>query len=142
MNQIMQDQPLTVFGDGSQTRAFTHIADVAPVIARGAFVPDAYGQIFNVGADTPYSVNELAGAVGRAMGVKPRITHLPPRNEVLHAFCDHQKLAGVFGLRAQVSLAEGLERMAKWAKRVGARQSKRFDRIEIAKNLPTIWQQA
>jgi UDP-glucose 4-epimerase len=142
MNQIMQDQPLTVFGDGTQTRAFTHIADVAPVIAQGAFVPDAYGQIFNVGADTPYSVNELAGAVGRAMGVKPRITHLPPRNEVLHAFCDHQKLAEVFGLRAQVALEEGLERMAKWAKHVGARKSKSFGHIEIAKHLPPSWQQS
>jgi UDP-glucose 4-epimerase len=141
MNQIMQGQPLTVFGDGTQTRAFTYIADVAPVIAQGAFIPEAYGQIFNVGADTPYSVNELAAAVAQAMGVKPNITYLPPRNEVLHAFCDHKKLEKVFGVRAQMSLAEGLERMAKWAKQVGARKSKPFGHIEIEKNLPAIWRQ-
>jgi UDP-glucose 4-epimerase len=141
MNQLMQQQPLTVFGDGTQTRAFTHIADVAPVIAQGAFARQAYGQIFNVGADTPYSVNELASAVGQAMGVRPVITYLPPRHEVLHAFCDHQKLARVFGVRAQVSLAEGLERMAKWAKWIGARQSQHFSHIEIDKHLPAIWRQ-
>ena len=86
MNQIMQDLPLTIFGDGTQSRAFSYIADVAPVIARGGFEPRAYGQIFNVGADKPYSVSELASTVGRAMGTEPTITHLPARNEVLHAF--------------------------------------------------------
>lgn len=141
MNQIMQEQPLTVFGDGTQTRAFTHIADVAPVIAQGAFMSKAYGQIFNVGADRPYSVNELAAAVATAMGAKPEIAYLPPRHEVLHAFCDHDKLEKAFSVRAQVSLAEGLERMAKWAKHVGARKSKAFGRIEIAMNLPAIWRQ-
>jgi UDP-glucose 4-epimerase len=141
MNQIMQGQPLTLFGDGTQTRAFTYIADVAPVIAQGAFIPKAYGQIFNVGADTPYSVNELAAAVAQVMGVKPKITYLPPRNEVLHAFCDHKRLEKVFGVSAQMSLAEGLERMAKWAKQVGARKSKPFGHIEIEKNLPAIWRQ-
>ena len=141
MNQLMQAQPLTVFGDGMQTRAFTHIADVAPVIAQGAFVQEAYGQVFNVGADTPYSVNELAAAVGQAMGVRPQISYLPPRHEVLHAFCDHTKVAKVFGVQAQVSLAEGLERMAKWARQAGARQSQRFRHIEIEKHLPATWQQ-
>lgn len=53
MNEIMQGRPLTVFGNGEQTRAFSYIGDVAPVIARSVFVPDAYGEIFNVGADEP-----------------------------------------------------------------------------------------
>src|SRR5437879_6917934 len=55
MNQIMQGLPCTIFGDGSQTRAFTHISDVAPVIAQSALDPQAYGEVFNIGADTPYS---------------------------------------------------------------------------------------
>src|SRR5439155_2359334 len=69
MNQIMQGQPLTVFGDGTQTRAFSYVADVAPYIARSIESAAAYGEIFNVGADTPYSINELAEEVMRAMGV-------------------------------------------------------------------------
>jgi len=139
MNQLMQGRPLTIFGDGTQTRAFSYIADVAPIIAQGAFLPQAYGETFNVGADKPYSVNELAAAVGRAMGVEPKVTYLPPRNEVLHAFSDHTKAEKLFSRRAQVPLQEGIEQMAKWAMRVGARKSKEFAHIEIEKNLPAIW---
>src|SRR4029079_5028428 len=58
MNKIMMNERLTVFGDGKQTRAFSYIGDVAPIIARSVEVKEAYNQVFNVGADQPYSVNE------------------------------------------------------------------------------------
>ena len=65
MNQIMQGQPMTIFGDGLQTRAFTHIDDVAPLIARCVDVPEASNQIFNIGAETPTTVRELAAGRGK-----------------------------------------------------------------------------
>src|SRR5437867_10461579 len=71
MNQIMQGKPLTIFGDGTQTRAFSYIDDVAPVIARAITNPRAFGQVFNVGGDTPYTVTELAQVVSECMGVTP-----------------------------------------------------------------------
>src|SRR5438034_6778061 len=69
MNQLMADRPMTVFGDGRQTRAFTHIDDVAPLIARSIDVPEAANEVFNVGADTPYAVVDLAHAIAHAFGV-------------------------------------------------------------------------
>ena len=48
MNQIMQGKPLTVFGDGQQTRAFTYIADVAPMIAEAPFTRGALNEVFNI----------------------------------------------------------------------------------------------
>ena len=139
MNQVMQDQPMTVFGDGTQTRAFSHVDDVAPVIARAARVPGACNQVFNIGADHPYSVNELATEVARAFGVEPRVTHLPARNEVLHAFSSHEKVARVFGASPSVPLREGISRMAEWAKRRGAMAPVVFRDIELRKNLPPSW---
>lgn len=139
MNQIMQDQPLTIFGDGEQTRAFSYIDDVAPQIARSVSVPAAMNQVINIGADTPYSVNQLVGVVGRAFGVTPKVTHLPPRNEVVHAYSDHSKARGIFGDTEPVSLDEGIERMAAWAKRVGSRASGAFENIEIERNMPPSW---
>ncbi len=65
MNQILQGQPMTVFGDGSQTRAFSYIGDVAPIIAESVDTAAARNQVFNVGADQPCSVLELAHAVAR-----------------------------------------------------------------------------
>jgi len=139
MNQIMQGLPMTVFGDGGQTRAFSHIADVAPVIARSPWVEGARNQVFNVGADRPYTVNELAGVVARAMGVEPRIRHLPARNEVVDAYADHSKSRRVFGETEGVTLEDGVGRMAEWAKRAGAKASKEFGEIEVRKNLPPSW---
>src|SRR5580693_8705680 len=65
MNQIMQGQPMTIFGDGKQTRAFSYIDDVAPVIAASIGRTGSYNEVFNVGADKPYSVSELAHVVAK-----------------------------------------------------------------------------
>jgi len=140
MNQLLSGRPMTVFGDGSQTRAFTHIDDVAPVIARSIDVPEAANEVFNVGADTPYTVLELAHAVGQALEVaEPEIEFLPARKEVVHAFSDHAKLHRVFGDAQTVSLEEGLRRMAAWALETGVREPVRFESVEVLRNLPPSW---
>jgi UDP-glucose 4-epimerase len=139
MNQIMNGQPLSVFGDGMQTRAFSFIDDVAPHIARSVDVPAAYNQVINIGADVPYSVNHLAEVVSRTLGVAPNVTHLPPRNEVVHAYSSHEKARKIFGDAKPVTLEDGVERMATWAKRVGARESGTFENIEVERNLPASW---
>lgn len=139
MNQIMQGQPMTIFGDGRQTRAFSYIDDVAPVIAHSVDMPKAYNQVFNVGADQPYTVKHLAQTVAKAFGVEPAITYLPARNEVQHAYPDHSKVRQVFGQDAPVLLEDGIGRMAAWAQRVGARDSQTFGDIEITRNLPPSW---
>jgi UDP-glucose 4-epimerase len=140
MNQIMQGQPLTIFGDGSQTRAFSYIADVAPVIARAPDVSAARNQVFNVGADMPCSVNQLAEMVCRAMECKMPINYLEPRKEVVHAFASHQKVRDAFGIKGEVSLEQGVERMAHWARRHGPRRSCVFSGVEVLKNMPPAWQ--
>jgi UDP-glucose 4-epimerase len=139
MNQALQDKPMTVFGDGSQMRAFSYIGDLTPILCDAIHTPAAYNQVFNIGADQPYEVNELAKAVAQAMGVEPRIVHLPARNEVRLAWSSHDKIHRVFGDRPQTSLDEGLRRMAVWVRAHGARRSTKFDGIEVTKNFPQAW---
>ncbi|MFH1409362.1 MAG: NAD-dependent epimerase/dehydratase family protein [Nanoarchaeota archaeon] len=139
MNNIMLKKPLVVFGDGEQTRAFTHIEDIAPIIAKSPFVKEAYNQVFNVGADKPYSVNELAKEVCSAFGVDAKIKHVEARNEVVDAYSSHDKVRKVFGSKEPLSLKEGIQKMSAWAKEVGPRQSTEFGEIEIMKNLPPSW---
>ena len=140
MNQAMQGLPMTVFGDGLQTRAFSYITDVAPIIAECINRPAAFNQVFNVGADTPYTVLDLAQTVAKAMGVAPTIRHLEARNEVLHAYASHDKVRQFFGdLSKNVSLDEGVARMAAWAKKVGARQGQTFEQVDVRKNMPPSW---
>jgi len=142
MNQAMQGAPCSVFGDGLQTRAFTHVDEVAPVIASSIDVPEAYGETFNIGADHPYTVLELAEMVQRVMGLRVGVQHLPARNEVKHAFADHSKAKSYFGVTRQVPLEEGLRRMAEWARTVGSQEPSVFGAIEIPRNLPPSWAQA
>ncbi len=141
MNQIMQGQPLTVFGDGEQTRAFSYIRDISPVMVSAIRNPDAYNQVFNIGADEVFTVNQLAKTVCQEFGVAPNIRHLEARKEVVHAYSDHSKVQKFFPRQSHTPLTEGIRRMAAWAKSVGARSSKKFDNIEISKNLPPSWRQ-
>jgi UDP-glucose 4-epimerase len=139
MNQLMQGEPLTVFGDGNQTRAFSYIGDVAPYIAASVDVPEAYNEVFNIGADQPYTVNELAKSVMRAMEIEGEVRHLPARNEVVEAYSDHSKARRVFGMGEPVDLDTGLARMAKWAKEAGPRKGGKFGNIEVTRGLPPVW---
>jgi UDP-glucose 4-epimerase len=139
MNQLMQGKSLTVFGDGSQTRAFSYIGDVAPYIAKSVDVPAAYNQIFNVGADQDYTVKELALTTMKAMGIEGELRYLPARNEVLHAHSDHSKIRSVFQTTEPVNLLDGLNKMSAWAKSAGIRKSSRFENIEILEKLPAVW---
>lgn len=139
MNQILRGEPMTIFGDGTQQRAFTHVDDVAPVIARSVESSGARNQVFNVGADVPYTVNELAKVVAEAMQANLNIAHLAPRNEVKVAYSDHSKAQSIFGKHGLKSLQEGITAMAGWVRSHGARESNVFEGIEIEKNMPASW---
>ncbi len=139
MNQLLRGEPMTIFGDGTQMRAFTHITDVAPVIAKCVDYPSARNQIFNVGADVPYTVNHLSRVVADAMGKEAKIVHLEPRNEVKIAFSDHTKAESAFGKSEKMSLKPGIRAMAQWVKTHGARESGVFEEIEVSKNMPSSW---
>jgi UDP-glucose 4-epimerase len=140
VNQIMRDEPLSIFGDGTQTRAFSYVADVVKPIAAAPGLAAARGEIFNVGADRAVSVNDLADLIRVEMGVPDHpILHHEARKEVLHAFSDHSKLSSVFGEGATTPLDEGIRVMCEWAKEHGPRETPPFAGIEIEKNLPASW---
>jgi len=140
MNQILRGEAMTIFGDGRQTRAFSYIADVAPAIAQCVHRPAALNEVFNIGADQPYSVLELAHAVAKALGVEPAVRFLEARKEVVHAYSSHDKVRRVLGdLTGNVPLDEGIARMAEWVRAVGSRESGRFTRVEVPKNMPPSW---
>lgn len=139
MNNLLQGKPMTIFGDGEQTRAFSYIGDMAPLIAKSGFDPAYCNEVFNVGADIPYSVNTLAQLVAKTLGYSADIVHLPARNEVVHAFSTHDKIKKVAGEHKPTSLEEGLTRMAAWVKKKGPMKGSAFGAIEVEKNLPESW---
>ena len=76
MNQIMQGKDLTIFGDGSETWAFSYIDDVAIPIANCVNNQKSWNNVFNIGADNPYSVNELARIVYSKFSVPVKMKYL------------------------------------------------------------------
>eukprot|EP01043_Picozoa_sp_COSAG02_P007483 COSAG02_NODE_224_length_28285_cov_39.533066_12_plen_517_part_00 len=156
-NQLLRGEPMTIFGDGEQLRAFSYIDDVAPVIARGPIVQGARNQVFNVGADEPHSLNYLAAAVydaARSQGLlrtsslNPEfgaeqlpLKRLPKRVEVDAAFANHSKLRCFFRPPTPVRLTEGLQRMARWMARTqGSRAApQRISSVEVRQHLPPSW---
>jgi UDP-glucose 4-epimerase len=140
VNQIMNDEPMTIFGDGTQTRAFTYVGDVAKVIASAHGTERAYGEVFNLGAEVPCDLTTLARAVAAEMGVAPRIRYLPARQEVQHAFAAHAKVRRYFDCPPDTPLADGLKAMCRWARAAGARSAGRFSELEIRTGLPPAWQ--
>lgn len=131
MNQLMRGLDLTVFGDGKQTRAFTHVDDVAPIIARSITIPKAFNQVFNIGSSHRLSINTLAEMIMEVMNSKAKLLHLPQRHEVVHAYAEHLKAKRVFGFESKVDLKMGLQDMAKWAQSTGPKESQKFELLEI-----------
>ena len=139
MNQILKNQPLSIFGDGEQSRAFSYIDDVAPYIANSVNIKEVYNQIINIGGSTTHTVKELAIEVNKAMKADLNIKILEKRDEVLHAYSDHAKFESIFSPKVETSLENGLPKMAEWVKNHGSRTSNEFKNIEIEKNLPESW---
>lgn len=141
INQLMNNQKLTIFGDGNQTRAFSYIDDVAPYISSCVNIPEALNQVINIGADTPYSVNDLVEIIGKHFREEPQVKYLPARNEVIDAYADHSKANRIFNITHTTPISVGIEKMVEWAKVVGARKSLGYQSIEVDKNMPQIWKQ-
>ena len=142
ISRIMRNLSLPIFGDGLQTRAFSYIDDVAPVIAASPFVPAALNTVLNVGGDRPYSLRTLARVVSEAMGVEERVEWLQERSEVVHAVSDHARVRCVMGIGEPVGLEEGIQRVVEWVKEKGGKDGfvpVEFDEVEVMQNMPPSW---
>ena len=139
MRQVLTREPLTIFGDGNQTRAFSYIDDVAPVIADSISRPDAFNTVYNIGASEPRTVNDVAKIVCSSFGAPLTINYQAARNEVMHAYSSHDKVSQTFHIEPQWRLEDGVARMTNWARTAPLLALKKFADIELTQNLPPVW---
>lgn len=139
LNQCLRGEPMTILGDGLQTRSFTYIRDIAASIAKAPFVEGAANQTFNIGTDQPTRIIDLAHEIAHAVGIEARIRHFPARPEVIHAVAEHSKLHRIFGAAESTPLKVGIEHMSRWARELGPCDPSHFGSLELAQNLPLIW---
>jgi nucleoside-diphosphate-sugar epimerase len=107
---LRDGQPLTIFGDGSQSRDFTFVANVVAANLLAMTAPSVSGEVFNVGCGRHTSLNELARQLGELAGATPRIDYLPARSgDVPYSLADISKARALLGYEPAVSFSDGLQ---------------------------------
>lgn len=120
ISRLLAGQPLTVFGDGRQTRDYVSVRDVARanLLAGTAALPagaDHDTRAFNIGTGVERSVLELAEVAGRVTGRRPELQMAPPRaGEILRSALDPRKAGAVLGWRPEVAFDDGLAMLMEW----------------------------
>lgn len=138
MYQSLHNQPITIYGDGTQVRAFTYIDNNLPCIYKAATSPEASKQIINLGGITPYELNYVAELVSKVTG-NPNIVHLEKRHEVHTAVPTYEKSIEILDYKDSILLEEGINRMWEWAKSQPDRERMRWDKYEIDNGMYSYW---
>jgi UDP-glucose 4-epimerase len=139
MRCAIEGKPFPIFGDGLQSRAFSYIGDLAPVIVESALRTDCFNETFNIGSDDVSTVIELAEIISDEFNVPLNINWLEERVEAKHAYSDHSKLHNFFPYAGSTSLEKGIAMMSKWVKETGVWEASHPENVEVEKNLPDSW---
>ena len=140
IRKTLDGLPILIYGDGEQTRAFSDIKYYMDPFDR--LLSDEFnGEIFNIGADKYFTLNEVAETVQRIgikYGYEVPIEHGEPRHEVKHAYCDHTKAKTVLDFRDETNLEELIESMFVWAMNQPNRKFKEME-YEITVGMYDYW---
>lgn len=139
MYKLLTGQPLTIFGDGEQVRAFSYVDDAMPCFWRAGFEKGCSREIINLGGIQPSTILESARALLDIAGGSDLI-FLPPRHEVKHAVPTWQKSVDVLGFEHKTGLRDGLEKMWEWAKAQPIRPRQVWSEYELDEGLYPFWE--
>jgi UDP-glucuronate decarboxylase len=115
IEQALKNEPITVFGDGKQTRSFTYVSDQVEGILRLAGIDRAEGEVVNIGNNNETSILELARIVKKLSGSKSEITFMPlPKDDPRRRCPDIAKAENLLNWSPRVSLEEGLRKTLAW----------------------------
>ena len=130
-SRLLNGQRPMIFEDGEQRRDFVYVGDVARAFADALELPQANGEVFNIGSGRDRSVSEVARELAQAMGrndVEPEIVGKSRIGDIRHCFCDGSKAAEQLGFESTKDFREGLAELAEWVAEQTA-----DDRVEQAR---------
>jgi len=140
VRQALEGKPLTIFGTGEQTRAFSPVSYVSEIIAKTIDRPACWNQPFNVGCEDVITVKDLANLVILTSGANTYPQYLEARKEASHAHMTHGICAELFKeVVCRDSIVTALQGMIDEARTKGFRPMQKGPRIEVAKGLPDSW---
>ncbi len=121
VRQALGDEPITVFGPGTQSRCFGYVGDVVEALSKLIRTDGAVGQVFNLGSDEEVTIDELAGRVRRIVGGRSEVVHIPYDQAYEQGFEDMQrrvpsleKIGLLIGYRPKTPLDQIIEKVVEW----------------------------
>ena len=138
MYQYKKGLPFTIFGDGSQQRAFSSIDDCLVPLWKAGTDPRASKQIINIGSWKYYCIKEASEVLKKVIG-DGDTKHEEARHEVKDALPSHEKSVQLLDYEDKTSLESGLRDMWNWAKNQPDRPQKSWDSYELEKGIYGFW---
>jgi UDP-glucose 4-epimerase len=138
MFQHLNEEPMTIFGDGEQTRAFSYIDDSLEPLWKAAIEPKASKEIINLGGIEEYSINEANKILREIIGSN-NVMYREARHEVKHSIPTYQKSVDILGFEHKTSLKEGLTNMWEWAQQQPKRDRFVWSSYELEKGIYSFW---
>ena len=138
MYQILNSKPITIYGDGEQTRAFSYIDDMLEPLWKAGVDVRAKNECINLGGSIEYSINQAAQLLLKITGTD-KINHLESRHEVKHAYCSYKKSEELLDFEMKTSLEDGLKKMWEWAKTQPNRKQMIWREYELEEGIYSFW---
>jgi len=139
IRQALSNKPLTIYGDGTQVRAFSDVQFYMDPFEK--LICEHDGEIFNIGADKYYELNDVANiviSVAKEFGINASKVYLEKRDEVHIAYCDHSKARNLLEFQDETNLEKTIRSMFEWAIKQPSRPTTLI-KYEIQKNLYSFW---
>jgi UDP-glucose 4-epimerase len=138
MYQYMNGEPMTIFGDGEQKRAFSYIDDILEPLWNAAVKPNASKEIINLGGVEEWSIND-ANKVLMEVITNGEVVYKEGRHEVKNSIPTHQKSVDILGFEHKTSLKDGLSKMWEWAQKQPNRKRFVWENYELEKGIYSFW---
>ena len=138
MYQYMNNEPMAIYGDGTQTRAFSYIDDNLEPFWNAAVLPQASKEIINVGGIEEISINEACDALIEVIGGGHK-QYLEQRHEVKHSIPTYQKSIDILGYEYKTPLKDGLTKMWEWAQQQPMKDRFIWSSYELDKGIYSYW---
>ena len=138
MFQHLNGEDMTIFGDGTQTRAFSFIDDSLEPLWNSAVKEEASKQIINLGGVDEISIKDASVILREVIG-DGNVVHLEPRHEVKHSIPTFQKSIDLLGFEHKTSMKDGLTQMWEWVKKQPMRERFVWPSYELEKGIYSFW---
>ena len=138
MYQHLNGEPMTIFGDGLQSRAFSYIDDILEPLWNSATLPQASKEIINLGGVVGYNIREANKVLQDVIG-GGTVVYKEARHEVKESIPTWQKSMDILGFEHKTHLRNGLEKMWVWAQKQPMRERFVWDNYELDKGIYSFW---